>query len=218
MKTYLLPLSLMLVASVAQAQTPAPAAAPAQAPATKPGPVIPGVCIYSNEAVMHNADVSKAAMTRLEQLSTAAEAELAPDLKTLETERESIVKQQQGGATQQTLQPLVQALSTKAQAFSDKAFIVNQELSRTEQQANAQLGQVIGPVLNTTYEARNCGMLVDRAAVLFANPAMDITGEVIDKLNASKVTVDIKRVVINEADRQKLLQLKAQQEAQQGGQ
>ncbi|MEM9966434.1 MAG: hypothetical protein AAGC58_13925, partial [Asticcacaulis sp.] len=72
-------------------------------------------------------------------------------------------------------------------------------------------------VLNATYEGRNCGMLIDRAAVLFANPAMDITSEVIDKLNASKVTVDIKRVVINEADRQKLLQLKAQQEAQQGG-
>lgn len=215
MKTYLLPLSLMLVASVAQAQTPAAPAAPT--PVTNPGPVIPGVCVYSNEAVMRNANVSKAAMTRLEQLSTAAEAELAPDLKVLETEREAIVKQQQAGATQQTLQPLVQALSTKAQTFSDKAFIVNQELSRTEQQANAQLAQVIGPVLNTTYESRKCGMLVDRAAVLFANPAMDITSEVIDKLNASNVTVDIKRVVINETDRQRLLQLKAQQEAQQGG-
>lgn len=214
MKTYLLPLGVLLLASAAQAQTPA---APAQAPATKPGPVIAGVCVYSNDAVLRNAEVSKAALARLEQISTAAEAELEPDIKALEAERQTIVTQQQGGATQQTLQPLVQALNTKAQAFSDKAFIVNQELSRTEQQANAQLAQVVGPILNATYEGRNCGILVDRGAVLFANPAMDITSEVIEKLNAARPTVDIKRVTLSQADRQRLLQLKAQQEAQ-GGQ
>lgn len=203
--------------SVAVAQTPAAAPAPAPAqPQTKPGPVIAGVCVYSNEAVMANAAVSKAAAQRLQQINQQAEAELEPDAQTLEKERAGLAAQQKT-LTKDKFDPLAQAFMGKVKAFQDKAFIVNQELGRTEQDANVKVAQLVAPALSATYEGKNCGMLVDRKAVLFANPAMDITADVIKKLDDSKVAVDIKRVVLPEADRQKLLKAKAEQEAQQGG-
>lgn len=210
-------LSATALSPVAMAQTPAaaPAAAPAQ-PQTKPGPVIAGVCVYSNEAVMANAAVSKAAGQRLQQINQQAEAELEPDAQALEKERTSLAAQQKT-LTKDKFDPLAQAFMGKVKAFQDKAFIVNQELGRTEQDANVKVAQLVAPALSATYEAKNCGMLVDRKAVLFANPAMDITGDVIKKLDDSKVAVDIKRVVLPEADRQKLLKAKAEQDAQQGG-
>lgn len=208
-------LAALTLTTVSYAQTPAAKPATA-APATKPGPVIPGVCIYSNDAVMANADISKTAAQRLEQINSAAEAELEPDIKALEAERASLAKQE-ATLAKDKFQPLAQAFFGKAKTFSDKAFIVNQELVRTEREANRLVGAAIGPVLTTVYETRGCGMLVDRNAVLFANPTMDITGEVIDKLNAAKPPIDIKRVVISEADRQKLLKQKAEQDAQQQG-
>ncbi|ESQ78144.1 OmpH family outer membrane protein [Asticcacaulis sp. YBE204] len=204
-------LSALVLASAASAQAPA-----AQQPQTKPGPVIAGVCVYSNEAVMANAAIAKAAATRLEQINQQAEAELGPDVTALEKERASLAAQQKT-LTKEKFEPLAQAFYTKAKAFQDKAFIVNQELGRTEQQANVLIAQQVGPVLSSVYETKNCGVLVDRKAVLFANPAMDITGDVIKKLDDSKATVDIKRVVLPEADRQKLLKAKAEQDAQQQG-
>lgn len=212
-------LSATALTSVAIAQTPAaaPAAAPAATqPQTKPGPVIAGVCVYSNEAVMANAAVSKAAAQRLQQINQQAEAELEPDAQALEKERTGLAAQQKT-LTKDKFEPLAQAFMGKVKAFQDKAFIVNQELGRTEQDANVKVAQLVAPALSATYEAKNCGMLVDRKAVLFANPAMDITGDVIQKLDTSKVAVDIKRVVLPEADRQKLLKAKAEQDAQQGG-
>jgi Skp family chaperone for outer membrane proteins len=216
-------LSLLGFASLASAQTPptkpasAPVSAPAPAqPATKPGPVIAGVCIYSNDAVMQNADVSKAAGVRLNQINTAAEAELAPQVTALQKEGADLQALEKTTAKEK-FGPMVQAFLTKRNDFADKAFIVSQELSRTEKEANRLISQVVSPILTQTYEAKGCGMLVDRSAVLFANPAMDITGEVIQRLNAAKPTIDLKRQVISEADRQKLLKLKAEQDAQQQG-
>ncbi|UDF02335.1 OmpH family outer membrane protein [Asticcacaulis sp. AND118] len=210
-------LSAFAMTSAALAQQPAAAPAPAAAqPQTKPGPVIAGVCVYSNEAVMANAAVSKAAAQRLQQINQQAEAELEPDAAALEKERAGLATQQKT-LTKDKFDPLAQAFMGKVKTFQDKAFIVNQELGRTEQEANVKVAQLVAPALSSTYEAKNCGMLVDRKAVLFANPAMDITGDVIAKLDAAKATVDIKRVVLPEADRQKLLKAKAEQDAQQGG-
>jgi len=202
--------SALMLASAASAQQ------TAAQPQTKPGPVIQGLCVYSNEAVMENAAVSKAAAQRLQQINTQAEAELDPDAQALEKERAGLAAQQKTLAKDK-FEPLAQAFMTKVKAFQDKAFIVNQELGRTEQDANIKVGQLVGPALQSVYEAKNCGMLVDRKAVLFTNPAMDITAEVVKKLDDSKAAVDIKRVVIPEADRQKLLKAKAEREAQQQG-
>ena len=55
------------------------------------------------------------------------------------------------------------------------------------------IAQELEAPLQATYQEKNCGLLVDRNAVLFANPAMDVTALVVDKLNASKKTISFDR-------------------------
>ncbi|MFT3996464.1 MAG: OmpH family outer membrane protein [Asticcacaulis sp.] len=204
-----------LMATAALAQQPAaPAAAPAQPPALKSGPPIAGLCLYSRDAVMANAAVAKATAQRLDQISQQAEAELEPESQALEKESTTLAAQEKTMAKDK-FEPLAKAFVAKVKAYQDKAFIVGQELAGTERQANVLLAQAVQPAVQAVYEAKSCGLLVDRQAVLAANPAMDITGAVIDKLDTAKTAIDVKRVVFSEADRQKLLKAKAERDAQQ---
>ena len=120
-------LSATALTSVAIAQTPAaaPAAAPAATqPQPKPGPVIAGVCVYSNEAVMANAAVSKAADQRLQQINQQAEDEMEPDAQALEKERAGLGAQHKT-LTKDKFAPLAQAFVGKLEDFQDTSFIVH---------------------------------------------------------------------------------------------
>ena len=73
------------IAATAFAQT-APAPARPAAPAVAPGPIIAGVCTFSNDRAIGTSLVGKAVGARLQQLSQAADAELRAERTRLETE------------------------------------------------------------------------------------------------------------------------------------
>jgi outer membrane protein len=181
-----------LMAGQVSAQT-APAAAPAQ-PAMNPGPVIPGVCVYSVEDAIAGSDVGKSAGERMRQLSAAVEAEIKPERTAIETEGKSLQDQVNAKTLQgEALQTKAQAFQGKVQGFEQKVQLRGQELQATEAKAQRLIATDLEPQLRAVYTEKGCGILVDRNSVLFANPAMDITGQVVTKLNAVKKTMTFDR-------------------------
>ena len=199
--------TMLAPAAMAQANRAAqPAARPAQQPAaaapaatagrpltlTNPGPVIPGVCIVSNNRVFVQSRVGRAYQARMQQLTQAVRAELAPEETAIQTESRTL-EQQRATLQPAQLQQRGTALQTRYNAFQTRAAQRARELEATEAAQLQRISNELQPVLNTVYGQRGCGILIDGSSVVAANPAMDITPAVVAALDARISTITFER-------------------------
>ena len=179
--------------ALAQQRAAAPAAA-AAAPAAGSnaplgGPVIPGVCIFSNAQLVQQSAVGRAVLARLQQLQQAVRTELQPEQTAIQNEARAVQALPAGAARTQR----EQALATRAQAYQQRATIRGRELELTEQKALGRIATEAEPVVRQVYTQRNCGLLLDRNAVFGGNQQMDVTQAVMTALNARIQTFSFER-------------------------
>ena len=186
-------------APVAAAPTPptaAPAAPAAGAPAASQGgfggPLIPGVCLLSREAVLSQSLAGQAATARLRQLGQKAQANFDGERRRLEGEAKAL-QGQQASLPPQQIQHRQQQLQARAQAAQTEAAQVSRELEATRTKAMGVIEQAVQPVVLATYQAKGCGLLLQREAVLGGNLANDLTPAVIQGLDAKMTTLTFER-------------------------
>lgn len=169
-------------------------AAPA-APAVNHGAPIAGMCVVSIEGVIGGSAVGKYVDTRMQQIVGQVNAELNGERTGIENEAKTLETQRA------TLQPDVleqraSALQVRANALQRKAQLRDREVAATEQKALARVGQEMEPMIRQAYQAKQCSVLLQRSAVVIANPAMDITQNVVTALDAklTQFTFDRERL------------------------
>ncbi len=170
------------LSSAAQAQTRAAASAPTVAQ----GPVIAGLCVFSPNQAIASSKVGGFIRSRLDQIVAQVKSELDPEegsisaeAKALDTQRPTLdaaTYQQRGGA-----------LQTRIGALNDKAALRQREVKATEDKALNRVAQELEPIAQTLYAQHHCSILVNKEAVMMANPEMDITPAAIAALDA-KIT------------------------------
>ena len=165
------------------------AAAQAQAPAN-PGPVIPGVCVFHNDRLLGTSTAGQSVQTGMQRLITEVQGELQPYAAAIQTEAQAL---QQGGAAADPQGTRRQALQQRAQEAQQLEQTRQQELQYTQQLQIRAIAQAADPILVAVYQERGCGLLLDRSAVYIANPAMDITDVVIQRLNTALPTLSFNR-------------------------
>ena len=161
------------------------ASAQAQGQPALAGPVVPGVCVYSNEKAIATSAVGQSVTTRLEQLAGQVKADLQQRSQALQTEQAALQAQ---AATMPKDQ-----LDQKGAAFEDK---VN-EFRRLQQLREAQLKatgdkevgaitEQLDPLVRQVYAEHNCGLVVAAQSTYgYYNAQMDVTKAVIAKLDAT---------------------------------
>lgn len=180
LRTLLLSACALAAASTASAQTaPAPGSA-----APLGGPVVPGVCLLSREAVFANAAVGRAATARLAELSTAAQAEIAAERTPLEAEAGAL----QGLPETPENRARAQAFAQRWQALQQKADHTAREIEATRQAVLARISTEAQPVIAEAYRAKTCGLLFDRNTALGGNFANDLTAAVVEGLDRRVTT------------------------------
>jgi len=158
----------------------------AQAAASPPvsgGPPLTGVCVVSIEGAVAGSTVGKWVDTRLQQIVQQVQAELGGERTAIDNEARTL-ESQRATIDQNTLEQRGAALQVKANALQRKAQLRDREVQATEQKALARVGQEMDPVIRQVYTAKNCSVLLQRSAIVIANPAMDVTPQVIAGLNA----------------------------------
>lgn len=170
--------TLALSAGAASAQT----AAPATTPPPNHGPAITGLCILSPQVVVSQSTVGKYVGTRLQQILAQVNAELNAEKTAIDAEAKTL-EGQRTTLDQKTLETRVTALQTKMEALNRKAQQRDAEVQATEQKALARISTEMNPLVRDAYQAKNCSILLEREAVLLANPASDITAQVVTALN-----------------------------------
>lgn len=171
----------VLASGAASAQTPA-------ATQALGGPVVPGVCLLSREAIFANAQVGKAATARLQQLAQQAQAEIAAKRKPLETDIQAF-RSQAATLKPEERQTREQALAQRMQALEADGALRGRQIEATRAKALARISQETQPVIASVYKTKACGLLLDRNAVLGGNTTNDLTAAVVQGLDAKLTTI-----------------------------
>lgn len=171
-------------ASSVLAQAPA---APA-APQVTHGAPVPGVCVFSGDGAIGASTVGKNVFTRLQQLTQQASAEVSAEETALNADAKAL-DGQRATLDQNTFETRASAIQVRANALQRKVQQRNAEMQRTQEKALGRLSDEIAPLVRQTYQAKGCSLLLNRDALTLnlANPAMDITPQVVAALNA-KIT------------------------------
>jgi Skp family chaperone for outer membrane proteins len=179
-------LASLFAASAASAQTAGPA---------NPGPAIPGVCVFFNQQLLATSMAGQAVQTRMGQLATEVQGELQPYATTIQTEATAL---QQGAASipADQMNQRRQALQQRAQEAQQLQQTREDELRYTLSEQRRLISVAVEPILVALYQEKGCGILLDRESVFIMNPAMDITGDVITRLNAQLPTLSFNRLPV----------------------
>lgn len=169
-----------------------PQAAPAPPADALVGPLVPGVCVLSRDAVLANAKVGLAANARLQELSKQAQAEIdaerAPieaDLKALEVQKASLTPAQ--------LEARGKPLAARWDALQRKAALRGREIEATRVKALGGIANQAQPVIAQVYASRKCGLLFTRETMMGGNPGADLTAAVVQGLDAKITTITFPR-------------------------
>jgi outer membrane protein len=164
------------------------AAAPAQpaAPAITHGPALPGHCVISLEGAIASSTVGKYVQTRLQQIAQQVQAELKAEETAIQNDAKAL-EGQRASLDANTFETRGSAIQVRANALNRKAQLRDRELQATQQKALGRVGQELDPIIRQVYQQRQCSLLINRDAVVLANPAMDISQAVVTALNG-KIT------------------------------
>ena len=178
------------------------AALPAAAQQAQPlgGPVIPGVCLLSREAVFANAAAGKAASARLQELAAMAQTEIETERQPLEAQLRTLEGQPDNAARRQR----AEALAGQWQALQQKAGHANQEVEATRLKAMERIANEAQPAIAQVYAAKACGLLLDRNSALGGNFANDLTAEVVQALDGRLSTITFERERLPQAAAQQV--------------
>ena len=164
-----------LLAGAVQAQT-------AATPVTH-GAAIPGVCILSVNQAITTSTVGKYVSDRMNQIVAQVKAELTPEDTAIATDGRAL-EAQRTTLDAATFQTRAQALQTRVNALRQKADLRQREVQATEQKSLNRIAQELDPIARQLYQQHRCSMLVNKDAVMIANPEMDLTTQAVASLNA----------------------------------
>jgi outer membrane protein len=186
----------LAIAVLTPMMTQAQGAAPAAAPPT--GPAIPGMCVLSQEAVVFTSTVGKYVATRLQQLNSAAQAEITSDTTTLQAD-EKAFEAARAGLSQEQLQQRAAALAGRERDLERTVSVRREEMNQTAQKAQARILQEASPIFQQAVRSHNCSIVLSGTGVLVAETSMDITPTVIAGVNAKITQFEFEREHLDQA-------------------
>ena len=174
--------ALTLVASSASAAPPT-AAAPPPAPPIAHGPAIPGLCILSVNQAISTSTVGRYVSERMNQIVSQVKAELQPEDTQIATDGRAL-EAKRSTLDAATFQSQAQALEGRVNALRQKADLRQREVQATEQKSLNRIAQELDPIARELYQQHRCSVLLNKDAVMIANPEMDLTTAAVAGLNA----------------------------------
>jgi Skp family chaperone for outer membrane proteins len=167
-------------------------AIPAAAQAQRIGPAV--VAVVDTDRISQECNACRAASTQLQTqgntLRTRAQA-LQQQLQTQGAPIQTAVAALNGRQPDAALQTRITAFQTQQRNAQQELANSERSFESTRLHVQQQIGTRLGPIINSIAQARGANVAVDRGAVLFAAPALDITNEVLTQLNTQLPSVSV---------------------------
>ena len=165
-------------------------AAPAAPAATAKGPLPdPVFVVLDRQAVLR---VSKAGQDIARQMQPVVQqAQNSLLAQRAAVDREAQQLQADNSISPADREKRISALETRQQAIQVEAQRKQQQLSETLARANAPISKAVSEIVPAIVKQRGANIVLDRAAIAQAEPAFDITQEVIAQLDARLPTMKV---------------------------
>ncbi|MGH7024666.1 MAG: OmpH family outer membrane protein [Caulobacteraceae bacterium] len=175
-------LAALAFSSTASAQARRVAARAAAPPPVAQGPAIPGVCVLSVQQAIATSTVGGYVRDRMNQIVAQVKAELQPEDTAIATDGRAL-EAKRTTLPAASFQSQAQALQARVNALREKADLRQREVQATEQKALNRIAQELDPIARQLYVQHRCSILLNKEAVMIANPEMDITSQAVAALN-----------------------------------
>ena len=148
--------------------------------------------------ILRDSKAGKDMATKLDNIQTQMNNELAPTRTTLQTEGKALdAKLGNKSRAEVNADPALvseyNSYQKKAGDFAAKVQKSNQEFSLTQRVAYVNFNKVLEPVLMQVIQEKGAQLVVSKEQVIYAGPAIDVTDLVIQKLDAASPTLTVTR-------------------------
>lgn len=157
--------------------------------------------VVDSEKVLKDAKAVKGIMSQLQAISKTMETEMTPQIntivsaqKTLETSAKGLTNTQLS-ARPDLKQMFANLQNNKAKAANEKQY-KDAEMQKTMSVALAKVGEKLKTILASIARERGANVVLDKRNALYVNPSVDITSEVLRRLDAQLPRVQVNRARI----------------------
>lgn len=161
----------------------------------------PVILILNQAQVVAQSKAGKSMSPQLAKLQEEANDELNKEVEKIVKEGEDLKKQKELLAEDVWMERAKQ-LAVKQNNLPVLREVKVRELSIAEQQALANINEVMRPILKEIVDKRGATILLDRSAVMYASVDTDITAEVIAELDKKLSSVKVEKVSLEELQKQ----------------
>jgi Skp family chaperone for outer membrane proteins len=181
----------MIIAAGALALSGFAAPAFAEAPAQGATAIPQTYAFVDMSQVMHKATAAKAVIDELNGKSEQIIAEINKKQQAIVGERDALTKQR-GSLSKEEFMPKAKALEEKYDALLKSREERKNQFGMVERKALSEVRKAIGDVIEAVAQEHKYAAVFSRDAVIIGAKDLDITDEVITRMNASgkKVAVD----------------------------
>lgn len=151
------------------------------------------ILVMDETRIVSQSAAGKSVLAQLKSIGEQINTELSNERKAIGAERDRIAAQSQT-LSQDQLKQRVEALGKRATSFEQLMRRRAAEMEATKKKAMGTINQHLQPVLQQITTAKGADILVDRSQLVFAKPGIDISAEVITKLDAKLKPFRVQRV------------------------
>jgi len=136
--------------------------------------------------------------TKIGAIETQMQSELKPTADKLQADGVALDAKSQGMTQQDilanpTLTAEVRQYAQDVQTFNQARQVAATELQLTERSALVQFNNALIPVLQEVVSETGANIILDKSQIVFVDPATDVSGSVVTKLNASTPSISVTR-------------------------
>jgi Skp family chaperone for outer membrane proteins len=165
-----------------------PAAPAADAGAKGPVPA-PVFLVLDKQAVLRFSKAGQDISHQMQPVIEQAQKNILGQRASLEQQAKAL--QDNTGLSGDEREKRANALEARSQALQAEAQRRQQQLAEALSRANAPISKAVGEIVPAITKQRGANLVLDRAALAQADPAFDITQEVISQLDARLPTVKV---------------------------
>jgi Skp family chaperone for outer membrane proteins len=184
-------------AAFAQAPAPAPAAAPAARPAPVAAAPVPSpIVVYDVNQLITQSAAGVDMRTKLTAINDQIRRELEPDQRQLQSELAAIRATSVADAQAPAAQQRQESFQRLYAQFQQKQERLGAVMELTERNALGAFSTALAPALRATMLARNGLVAMQAQSVDAYVPGIDITADLVTRLNAATRTVAVTRATL----------------------
>jgi len=156
----------------------------AGAPATAGAPAsgAPSILVVDRGAILRTSVAGKDLIRQIDEFGKAMEAKYGEEEKKLRADAQEL-QEQAGVLSPEARQKKERELRERGESLQKKVQEEQAAIQNGINIARTEIEKALGPILNTLFQERGATIMLDRGAIVLGSVDIDVTGEVIKRLD-----------------------------------